>query len=145
MQSIIPPTLSYATPPEEGVNLRRLGLAQRRMAWLITATLLLGVTFIMSRFFPLFGITPQLIDFVQAAVLLVGFATWIVVMIAMYRLTEAMEIGVGGRVFYVAVMLIPGINLVMLWAVNQNAVDLLRRNGIAVGWMGARLADLPLA
>ena len=136
-----PTPLEYATPRRDPM-VRKVGLAQRRIMWVILAAIALTVSFAVGA-----AITPQSgpAMFVVIGVLaLCRLAIFVLMVIGVYQLASALEAGTVACVLYCIGMIIPCINLIILLVVNQQATNLLKRNGIKVGLMGASVADLPL-
>ena len=138
-----PMPLGYA-PPMATSQVRAVGLAQRRIMWVILGAILLTLSFVMGA-----GITAALAA-VPPLVLLVGLALmrlalFALMMISVYQLAAALGYSMTSRVLCTIAMIIPLVGLIVLLVVNQSATNLLRRNGVHVGLMGARLRDLPTA
>lgn len=136
-----PATLEYAKPRTDPV-VRRVGLAQRRIMWIILGAILLLVSFGMGA-----AITPTsgaAMFLVLGLLLVLRLGMLVLMMIGVYQLASALGSGTGTCVLYVIGMLIPLVSLIILLTVNQKATNLLKRNGIKVGLMGAKVSDLPL-
>ena len=136
------PPLGYATP-EPTSQLRAVGLAQRRIMWVILAALLLVFSFVFGAILIPPDQAPETVMLVGLA--LVRVAILALMMIGVFQLAAALGAGMTARVLYTVAMLIPLVNLILLLVVNQQATALLRRHYIKVGLMGARVADLPPA
>ena len=130
----------YATPQ----RLRAVGLAQRRIMWVILAGLLLGFSFVggSAMLMPP-DQEPSIVAIVALA--LVRIALVVLMMIGVDRLAEAQGASTTARVLYTIGMLVPLVNLIILLILNQQATALLKYHNIKVGLMGARVADLPPA
>ena len=136
--------LQYATPMPRTPGVRAVGLAQRRIMWVILGALLLGVSLVMgSSIQAAFRGSQVSLIVVLALLVVLRLALVVLMMIGVYQLATALGSNMTTRVLYVIAMIIPYINLIVLLVVNQRATNLLKRNGIKVGLMGARIADLP--
>src|SRR5688572_30689998 len=69
----------------------------------------------------------------------------VLMMIGVYQLPAPLGQGVGMRVLYMRLILVPLVGLPILLMLNPQATGLLRRHGGRGGLMGPRVADLPVA
>lgn len=102
----------------QALNIREVGLAQRLMIWGVLA----GI----------FGLIPILLVITIPFHL---YCTW--------RITSALQIETGAKIFCMLLMLIPLVSLITLLILNGKATRALQGAGIKVGLMGAKVADLP--
>jgi hypothetical protein len=139
---IPPPTpLQYATPLRGNPPLRAIGLAQRQLVWGILASALqaLGVL-IRIRTTPS---SPALLGLaIFFLLLLVELILPIFMAVCSYRMAAALGHGAAMRLLFAFGMIIPLGSLFLLLNINQKATHMLESNGIRVGLLGARLADL---
>jgi hypothetical protein len=122
--------------------IRKVGLAQRRIMWIILVAILLIISFVFGA-----AITPHngpAMFLVFGLLTVIRLAFIVFMMIGVYQLAAALEAGTLACVLYCIAMIIPCINLIVLLVVNQQATTLLKRHGIKVGLMGASVADLPM-
>ena len=139
MPPVIP--LQYTTPmPTSAV--RGVGLAQRRLMWVILGAILLTISLVAGGAITSAVSGPAAIV-VLAVMLLVRLALIALMMICVYQMTAALGWSMAGRVVCVVCMIIPLVGLILLLVVNQSATNLLRRAGVRVGLMGPRVGDLP--
>jgi hypothetical protein len=146
---VTPVGLQYATPmsgSSVALRVRAVGLAQRRIMWVILAAILLAVSFAGG------SVMAEAVGNNRAAALAVGIgmlvgrlAIIVLMMIGVYQLAAALGASMTTRVLYTIAMLIPCVGLIILLIVNQQATSLLREHRIKVGLMGAHVADLPAA
>jgi hypothetical protein len=139
---VSPAALSYATPQATS-PVRAVGLAQRRIMWVILAALLLTLSFGVGSV-----IVPQSppVQIALTTVLVIARLGIIALtMTGVYQLATALGAATSTRVLYTLAMLLPCIGLIVLLVVNQQATNLLKQHRIKVGLMGPRVADLPVA
>jgi hypothetical protein len=141
-QQIPPLPLQYATPSTSGPSVRTVALAQRFIMWVILGSILLMLSLVMGAAITPSGGMPQLV--VIGLLILIRLALLALMMVGVYKLSAALGLGVVTCVLYVIGMIIPLVNLIILLSVNQKATNLLKRNGIKVGLMGASLSDVPV-
>ncbi|MBE2263418.1 MAG: hypothetical protein IAE92_11800 [Burkholderiaceae bacterium] len=103
----------------DAIDIREIGLAQRLLVKSVLATLL-GV-------FPIFFL------------IIIPFQLYAIV-----RLSAALKMSVPIRILTAVLMFIPIVALVPLLMTNSKATKFLRAQGLRVGLMGAKKADLPL-
>ena len=145
----MPQPLQYASalPPSPLAMVRAVGLAQRRIMWVILGAMIVTLSFVMGSAItqaiaPRGSAVVEMALGVSLAVVRIAMAVWM--MFAIYKLAAALGYGMFGCVMYVIGMLIPCINILILLGINQQATGLLKSHRIRVGLMGARVADLPL-
>ena len=139
----VPPGVTplQSATPQAMSAVRAVGLAQRRIMWVILGAVLLMFSFPVGGY--LMAATGAL---AMIAVLgLARLAILALMMIGVYQLSAALGKSMATRVLFVIAMLLPLIGLIVLLVVNQQATNLLRRHNIRVGLMGPRVADLPAA
>jgi hypothetical protein len=134
-------TLSYASA-DLGREVRAIAVAQRQVIW----TLLAGVVFtvgwpFVAGLIPRQGLYALRILMILTPAVFLGLVGLMIVCV--YRLSVALGQGPVLRVFYMLAMLVPFINIFALQNINHHATRALRRYGVRVGIMGARLSDLP--
>ena len=141
----IPPqplVLNYASPMP-AMQIRQVARAQRQIMRVILIAILAMVMM------PAMAYSTAGLPVPEAlALLVVGGAMLAVVammMISVYNLTAALQMGMTSRVLILIGMITPYINILLLLIINQMATKLLRRNSIRVGLMGAKLSDWPVA
>jgi O-antigen ligase len=100
------------------LNIREVGLAQRLLMWGVLA----GI----------FGLVPVLL-----------IVIWPFHLYCYWRITSALQIETGAKIFCMLLMLVPLVNLITLLIFNGKATRALRGAGIKVGLMGPKIADLP--
>jgi hypothetical protein len=105
--------------------------AQKQILWLILANI--GAMIVAMAAKPTGGAVAGIIGNVLALVVVVFIA------VTVYRLAGALKLTAW---VYVILMFIPCISLLTLLHLNSKATAHLRANGIRVGLMGARKADL---
>jgi hypothetical protein len=149
MTQQIPPripvqTLGHATP-QAGSPVRIVGLAQRRIMWVILAAIVLTISFAASGGIAaaVAGSGAAVFFVVIALISIMRLAILVLMMIGVFKLAAALGKGTGACVVYTIAMIIPLINLILLLTLNQKATTLLKSAGIRVGLMGPALADLP--
>ncbi len=86
--------------------------------------------------------SPLGLDLTLFLLYVVRFGFIIFMMVCVYQLSAALGDGSTKRVLLVIGMIIPLVSLIILLVVNQKATKLLKSQGIRVGLMGAKLADL---
>lgn len=130
-------TLSYASP-DLGLEVRSIGIAQRQLikAFLSAIVIVFGGLILLG----VFGLGDRVVQFL---VLLVFYAMAAVMMVCIYRLSAALGYGLTRRILYTAAMVLPYINVFIILSASNDATRALRRQGIRVGLMGARISDLP--
>jgi hypothetical protein len=136
-----PPTLAYATP-QTNPYVRQVGLAQRRIMWIILGAILMTASFVGGAVITPTSGSAQIV--VIGLLLVLRLAMIALMMIGVYQLASALRYGVASCVLYTIGMLVPLVSLIILLSLNQKATNVLRHSGIKVGLMGARLSDLPL-
>jgi hypothetical protein len=134
--------LTYATPQPQS-PVRAVGLAQRRIMWVILGAILLMFSFVGG-----FILVPQNSTTTLGMLALIGLlrlALIVLMMVGVYQLAAALGSSMTARVLFVLAMLIPFVGLLVLLVLNQQATTLLRRHNVRVGLMGARVSELPSA
>jgi hypothetical protein len=134
-------TLSYASA-DLGREVRAIAVAQRQVIWTLLAGVVLTVGWpFVAALIPRQGLYALRILVVLSPAVFLGLAGLMIVCV--YRLSMALGQGVVLRMFYMLTMLIPFINIFALQNINHHATRALRRYGVRVGLMGARIRDLP--
>jgi hypothetical protein len=133
--------LNYAsTGPSASV--RDVGLAQRRIMWVILLAVLVAAVAIVPMIVP----PPMRMALPLVLTLLaVRLGVIVVMMISVYKLGGTLGMSNGARIAFAACMIIPYVGIILLLIVNHRATKVLRSHGIYVGLMGAKLGDLPIA
>lgn len=116
-------TPSVVPSQPDPATIRAIGLAQRLLCWAVLNAIVGTLIF---WFFP------------YIALITVPFQLY-----AVYRLAAALRMHVGVCVLFMLAMCLPIISLICLLVLSMRATDVLTRAGINVGFMGARLSDLP--
>jgi hypothetical protein len=137
--------LQYATPQATS-QVRAIGLAQRRIMWVILAALLLTLSFPVGGYLvsPMMG--NNSVAMAVIAVFALGrLAILAMMMIGVFQLATALGHGMVARILFLIAMFVPLVNLIVLLSINGQATRILRHHNIRVGLMGPRVADLPAA
>ena len=125
-----PPALNYA--PQARDDLRTIAKHQKGVIFCLLAYFVLVVS--------QFVLPPELRRVLFVAALGVSIAA----MVFVFRLSLALY-GTGAGIILGILTLIPLVGLIVLFIVNGKATRILKRQGINVGLLGARMSDIPVA
>ena len=121
---------------EAGPNIRKVGLAQRLLIWVMLASIVVMLASMVGAALVVGSLDAHLV--VPAMIMTIPFQLYCV-----YKLAKALDMATGIAVLWLVSMLIPLVSLVCLLVLNGKATRTLKSAGIRVGLMGASVAELP--
>ncbi len=130
-----------APPRDSSAKIRAVGKAQRLVNNGILMYLLLIAMSVTSEF-ALVADRHFGQSIVSAMFPLIALAIFIFLLVAVGRLAHALH-GIGNAVIYCLCLLIPCVGLIPLLFLNARATRYLKKNGVKVGLLGAKVSSLP--
>lgn len=129
-----PLALEYATPELRRVDLRAIAVRQRAVIGCILLYIILAVSGL---------VIPSSNEFLWMAEAVLAFAIVIAASVLAFILALSVYSDPATGVLGGMLIFIPLIGLLILLVINHDATKVLRRHGVRVGMLGARLRDIP--